>query len=129
MHPSSVDLNGKAFLGCQCLHLADGHRLHVIGSDMHALLAATFLVMEELHLGEVLLLFLRGGLHGPVEILLRHEIGKADHRDEMEVLLAAVIHLALPRPPEALEGRNDKIEVTLNPPVTHLLILRVKANP
>ena len=88
------------------LHLTDGHGLHIVGSDMHALHTSAFLIVEELYLGEILFLFVRSGLHGPVELLLRYEVREADHGDEMKVFLPGIIHLAGLRPPEALQGSS-----------------------
>ena len=95
------------------------HPLHcgwlvVVGTDMQALHTQTLVIGEEFHLGKVRLLFPSGFFHRPVEVRLRHKIRQADDGDPAEGFLVRIVD---PRdavlPPEALQRRDDVIEITL----------------
>ena len=96
------------------------HPLHcvglvVVGADMQALHTQALVIGEVFHLGKVHLLFPGGFFHRPIKVRLRHKIQQADDRDPMEGFLVRIVD---PRdavlPPEALQGRDYIIEISLS---------------
>ena len=85
---------------------------------MHALNAETLVNFKQLDGGKVQFLFGRGFRDCPVKIISADEIGQADARDKVEIVLAYLIDAATRGvlPPETLERRYHKVEIALDTP-------------
>ena len=100
------------------MHGVYGCRLAVVGSGMHALNAETLVNFKQLDGRKVQFLFGRGFRDRPVKVILSDEIGQADERDKVEIVLAYIIDVATRGvlPPKALERRYHKVEIALDTP-------------
>lgn len=110
------EVGGVAPFRCKCAHGVYGRRLVVVRPSVHALNAKALVDPQQLDRREVQLLLGGSFRNGPVEVLASDEIGQADARDKVEVVLPRVIDLAIGAvlPPEALEWRHDEVEIAFD---------------
>ena len=110
------EVGGVAPFRCKCAHGVYGRRLVVVRPSVHALNAKALVDPQQLDRREVQLLLGGSFRNGPVEVLASDEIGQADARDKVGVVLPRVIDLAIGAvlPPEALEWRHDEVEIAFD---------------
>ena len=114
-------VRGKALLLQETVHPFHRGRLVVVGPGVHALDAKALVIGPELHGRKVRFLFVRCFLHRPVEVRPGHEVREPDHGDPLEFLFVRVVDAqnAL-LPPEALQRRDNVIEIALDPMIALL---------
>lgn len=85
---------------------------------MHALNAEALINLKQLNSVKVQFLFGRGFRDCPVKVISGDEIGQADTRDKVEIVLAYIIDVAARGvlPLETLERRYHKVEIALDTP-------------
>ena len=100
------------------MHGVYGRRFVVVGPGVHALDAETLVNFKQLDGRKVQFLFGRGFSDGPVKVISGDEIGQADARDKVEIVLAYIIDVAARGVllPETLERRHNKVEIALDAP-------------
>ena len=92
VEPALAEIQPIALFHGIRLHGGHGGWFIVVGADVHTLDAQVLLPGEELYLGEIPLLFLRGLPDGPAEGLFRHKLRQADEGDPPEIRLAGIVH-------------------------------------
>lgn len=92
------------------MHGAYGCRLVVVGPGVHALNAEALVNFKQFDGGKVQFLFGRGFRDCPAKVISGDEIGQADARDKVEIVLAYIIDVAARGllPPEPSSGGTTK---------------------
>ena len=97
------------------MHQCDCLRFIIVGTDMHTLYTKAFIISHILNFGEICFLFLCCLINSPVKIRFCHKIRQADHGNPPEILFMSIVDSCDSRlPPEALQRRNDIIEIAVN---------------
>ena len=100
------------------MHSVYGRRFVVVGPGVHTLNAETLVNFKQFDGGKVQFLFGRGFRDCPAKVISGDEIGQADARDKVEIVLAYIIDVAARGllPSETLERRYHKVEIALDTP-------------
>lgn len=98
------------------MHLFDGFWFTVVRTDMHGLHAQSLCVFEKLCFACIKFLFAFDLSFCPLGHVFSDEIWYANHRDKTKLIFSLwVIAAHALLPPQALQRRNNEIEVTFLP--------------